>query len=374
MLALCWRAVDPSRRRLLLITGILVLMAASGLAVWVRSEVTVWNQATTARRALAEGQLDEATAAVDRWLSARPNTAEAHYLKARLAWARMDLDTVHQELSHAQQLGYPPAALAGLRGLLLARAGQTAEAEPALRQAFDSSSRLDPEVADALARLYLGAFRMGRAAEVLERWRREVPDDARSYFLQTEIDIRNGVESDIVINRFRTAIRYDPNLDCARLGLANQLRLNHRNTEAIAEYKAYLARKPDDPTGYLGAGLSALELGDEAGAINFLDRALALAPQDPVALGARATVEIRCNRSADALAYLDRAVQHDPFDHANHYQRMLILTRLGRKAEAEAEREVMDQILAEQDHFAVIHRGLERNPLDLELRRCQEIS
>jgi tetratricopeptide (TPR) repeat protein len=369
MFAPRWLTAVPWRWRLLLIGSCTVLIAACSLAVWVHSESVVRNQATTARRALARGQLDAAKTALDCWLKSRPEAAEAHYLKAQLAWAGLELDTANQELSRAQQLGYPPAAMAGLRGLLLARTGHIAEAEPVLRQAFDGSSRLDPEVADTLAHLYLGTFQMSLATEVLERWRRELPEDARPYLLQTEIDLRNRTMSELVIEHFRSALQYDPDLDRARLGLADQLRLNHRNTEANDEYQAYLTRKPDDPMGYLGIGLNALELGDEAGAVNFLDRALALAPKDPVILGARATVEIRCNRPVHALLYLDRAVQCDPFDQANHYQRMLSLTRLGRKAEAEAERRLMDQLRTEQDQFAEIQRGLERNPLDLDLRR-----
>ena len=339
MFAVCRRSTDFPHRGLLLIAGILVILAAelfgcSGYSAKSLSE----HDATTARRALAQGQLDEAKTALDRWMGARPDAAEPHYLKARLAWVRMDLDTVRQELSQAQQLGYPPATLSGLRGMLLAKYGQTADAELALQQAFNGCSTLDPEVAEALARLYLATFQLSRAAEVLERWRREVPDDARPYLLQTEIDVRSGVSSDVIIDHFRTAIQCDPELDRARLGLAEQLRLNHRNREAVPEYQAYLARKPDDPMGLLGAGLNVLDLGDETEAIILLDRALFLAPRDPVVLGARAVAEMRGNRLSDALAYLDRAIQNDPFDQANRYQRLLVLSRLGRKAEAEAER------------------------------------
>ena len=67
-------------------------------------------------------------------------------------------------------------------------------------------------------------------------------------------------------------------------------------------------------------------------------------------LGARATVEIRCNRPADALAVLDRAVQHDPIRSGEPIPAHAASSPGSeRKAEAEAERKVMDQIRAEQD-------------------------
>ena len=162
----------------------------------------------------------------------------------------------------ARELGYDWAPLARLRGLLLARANQPSEAEPLLRQAFDGSHKADPEVANALARLYLGTFRLGEAAAILDRWSREVPGDARPYLLQTEIDSRTKAAHEVIIARYRAALERDPSLDQARLGLAEELRVSHLNAEAAAEYAHYLARKPDDPVGYTGAGLNALEMGE----------------------------------------------------------------------------------------------------------------
>ena len=170
------------------------------------------------------------------------------------------------------------------------------------------------------------------------------------------------------IASYREALRRDPNLDQARYGLAGMLRTNHRNAEAAVEYAAYLARKPEDPLGYLGAGQNALEMGDEDQAIRWLDRALTLAPRNPVILAARAMVEIRDHRFATALDYLDRAVKADPFDHANRYQRMLVLTNLGRKAEAEAEREAVERLRKDQEEFGRIRNALIGAPQDAELR------
>lgn len=347
---------------------ILTTIAAGAVAVWLRGDLAAAWDARSARRALADGRLNDAARAVERWLSSSPTSGEAHFYKARIAWAQNDLATTDAELARAQALGYSWQPLFRLRGLLLARTNETTEAETLLRQAIDGTGKPDSEAAEALARIYLGTFRLIEAQEVLERWARAAPADARPHLLQTEVDIRNNARPEVIIARYRAALGRNPNLDRARFGLAEQLRLNHRFAEADDEYAAYLARRPDDPLGYLGAGQSALENGNEAEAVRLLDRALALAPTDSVALAARATVELRRGRFESALHYRDLALKSDPFDRGNRYERMLILTRLGRKAEAELERRTVERLQKEQERFGQLSRDLRAKPLDSELR------
>jgi tetratricopeptide (TPR) repeat protein len=216
--------------------------------------------------------------------------------------------------------------------------------------------------------MYLGSFRLGEAAAVIDRWMREAPRDARPYLLQTEIDTRNNAKPELIIARYRDALARDPELDQARLGLANQLGQNYRFAEAAVEYAAYLARRPTDPMGYLGAGQIAAELGQYAEATRLLDQALTLLPQDSEVLAARADVELRKSNPEAALSYFDRAVKSDPFDYRIRYQRMLILARLGRTAEASSERAILDHLADDQKHFSKISRELRRNPLSAGLR------
>ncbi len=326
------------RRRILIGTAVLILVTAGIMGIWLRGEVTAWRQARTVRRALDEGHLDEAAAVIEHWLKTEPRSAEAHYLRARLAWGQSDFRSAFEELTQARTLGYQAQAMAGLRGLLMARANQSSEAEPLLRQALEGSREFDPDVANALTRIYLSEFRLGRATEVLDRWLREAPGDARPYLLKTEIDIRTGAEPEVIIASYRAARERDPTLDQAWLGMADQLRIDHRNMEAAEAYKTFLTRKPNDPAGFLGAGKNALEMGEEDTAVSYLDRAMAIAPQDPVVLGARAWAEVVRGHHETALGYFDRAVKIDPFDLGNREQRMRLLALLGKKAEADAER------------------------------------
>ena len=319
-------------------------------------------------RDLADGRLDQASQAVEHWLNSAPESADAHYLKARIAWAQNDISTAEQELANARTLGYDWTPLARLRGLILARANQPSEAEPLLRDIFYDSRELDREVAEALTRLYLGTFRLGDAAAVLARWSSELPDDARPYLLQTEIDTRIDAASEIIIARCRAALERDPMLAQARLRLAEELRKNSQNSEAADEYSLYLAHRPDDPLGYVGAGQNALELGKFAEAAQFLDKSLVLSPRDAVALSARGVLERRRGNLEAALRYFDQAVESDPFDHGNRYQRMLILASLGKKFEAQSENKAIERLKDDQARFDRISQELVRKPLDAQLR------
>jgi tetratricopeptide (TPR) repeat protein len=350
---------------ILVVVAIIVTIA---VALWLPGYVTAVLDARRARRAVADGRLDDAAKAVERWLISSPSSAEAHFCKAEIAWAQNDFTTTDAELARARALGYSWQHLNRLRGLLLARTHETTEAETLLRQVMQTTQKPDPEVAEALARIYLGTFRLMEAQEVLERWARTAPRDARPWLLQAEVDIRNGGKPEVVIARYRAALSRNPHLDKARFGLAEQLRLNHQFAEAINEYTAYLAQKPDDPLAYLGAGEAALEDGNETEAVRLLDRALALAPKDPVALAARATVELRRGRFESALHYLELAVNSDPFDRGNRNQRMLALSGLGRRAEAQLERKAVEELTKDQERFSRIIRELRARPLDLELR------
>jgi tetratricopeptide (TPR) repeat protein len=353
--------------RIALVGGAVAMLAIVG-AIAAIAVARADRDAEAARRALADGRLDKASGAIERLLKSSPSSAEAHYLKARVAWARDDIETASRELDRAGALGYPPGSMARLTGLLLARTHQSTRAEPLLRRAFDEARAPDPEVAEALARIYLGSFRLAEAGAVLDRWIRERPQDAMPYLLRTEVEMRTAKEADVVIASYREALRNDPGLAPARFGLAEMLRSNHRNAEAAAEYARYLDDKPEDPLGYLGAGRNELEMGRADEAVRLLDRGLALAPADAELLGARAAVEFHAHQFASALDYLDRAVKADPFDYVNRRQRMVVLTRMGKGAEADAERRALDRIHKDRQEFDRISDSLRQSPRDPELR------
>jgi Flp pilus assembly protein TadD len=331
--------------------------------------MVVGRTARAARRAVDAGRLDEARASLGRWLRVRPGAAEAYFLQARVALAEGNMQEVSEALKQALKLGYPREELVRFDALVKSRMGNYAEAEPVLARLFEESTRPDPEVDEALARVYLQTYRLDQAAKVLDRWMRDAPRDPKPYLWYTEIDSRTTSDFTAVQeDHYRAALERDPNLDRARLGLADLLQKGRRHAEAAREYDLYLAHNPKDATGFVGAARNALGQGDEAAAIGYLDRALAIAPKDPSALKERAGIDQRRGDYPAALERLNQARTADPYDTEVLYARSLVLARLGRSDEAKADQRRMNQIKEDQARLLKIRDGLVEDPNNLGLR------
>jgi Flp pilus assembly protein TadD len=323
--------------------------------------------ASVSRQALAAGRYDEAGAAIERWLSVRPDASEAHLLKGRVAVATNRLREAAEELERARALGREHQDLVLLRALIAAKAGRHSEAEPQLARAFNAGIVPDRQVDEALAKTYLETFDLARAATVLDRWARDFPDDARPFLWRAEIHSRaGGGDPRAVEGDYREALRRDPALSRARLGLAEELRKAHRNAEAAAEFDHYLLVVPDDAAAHLGAGRNLVEQGDEAAACRHLERAMALAPNSAEPHLELAESAARQDKWSTALTFLDRAVALDPHDLTARHRRSLALTRLGRIAEARAEQATAARLRKDLDRLNQARSRLIASPDDLE--------
>ena len=107
-----------------------------------------------------------------------------------------------------------------------------------------------------------------------------------------------------------------------------------RYEEALAEYNAALALRPDDPDILNNRGVTLDELKRYEESLADLNRALELRPHDPVSLSNRAAILSNLNRNEEALAACDRALQLRPDDSATLGNRGIALLRLQRYEEA----------------------------------------
>jgi tetratricopeptide (TPR) repeat protein len=340
---------------------VVTLVVAAGAWAWRRPEPI---EARRVRKALAAGRFSEAREPLARWLKAQPDSAEAHLLGGRVALGLGDMAGAADELKRAGELGLPPSRLLLLQGLITARLGRHAEAEPVLRQAYTEANEPDPQLDEALARVYLETFDLNRAAAVLDRWAREAPADPRPWLWRAEADNRATGDPAKAIHDYSEALKRDPELGEARLGLADALRKAHRNEEAAAEYDAYLGRKPDSAAAHLGAGQNLMEKGDPAAATSHLERALALDPENAPVLKELAEADLRRGEFARALASLDRAIKLEPDDPAIRQRRVLALSRLGKPEEARTEQEAVRRVKADLDRLNKVRERLIKSPHD----------
>jgi tetratricopeptide (TPR) repeat protein len=336
------KAILPgrSKRRAVVLgaAAIAGLVGAPFLILKAQNSLAASRAAQAARAAIASGHHREARKPLAQWLRATPDSAEAHALAAQVELEEGDLGKVTDELNHARSLGYPKDGLERLHAVTLARIGRFAEAEPILVRLYQTESKPDPAVEEALARLYLMTYRLRQAEEVIHRWIRDAPSDARPFLWLTEYDRRMEVDnSEALEAHYRAALDRDQNLDPARLGLAETLRKAHRNAEAAPEYEIYLARHDSDSAALSGAGLNDLALGDLESAARRLDRALELDGRDSGALKGRAEIDTARREPKKALERLDRALEIDPFDTEALYTRGRIRAVLGDTTRAKAD-------------------------------------
>jgi predicted Zn-dependent protease len=359
-----------SRRAIAAACTTLGLGVAIACAAWVWNWTAVDRTARQARAAVDAGRSEEARALLQRWLKAQPGAAEPYYLTARLALARGDLKEVSGALTRAQELGFSSDALGRLHAIVLSRIGRYGAAEPILVSVLAKGAP-DPEVEEALARVYLETYRLNQAEAMIRRWASHAPDDARPYLWLTEIDRRTSVDAVAPqLGNYYSALERDPNLDQARLGLADSLRACQRTDEAAAEYARYLARHPDDPAGLIGAGRAALDQGNVQAASQFFDRALAHAPNDPVALRERAVIDLRRDDVNAAMERLGKAIAADPYAAEAYHTRSLALARMGRMEESHADQKIRDKIRDDQRYLVKVRNKLvvDVNNIDL---RCE---
>jgi Flp pilus assembly protein TadD len=345
--------------------GLLALAAGAGVVspwFWQREPLA----ARQARQAVAAGRYDDAERALARWLKAGADGGEAHLLKGRVAAGAGRLSEAVDELKQAQFRGTDPHGAALLRAIIASKAGRHSEARATLKEAYDAGPAPDRQVTEALAKTYLETFDLQGAAVVLDHWARDFPTDPKPYLWRAEIDRRTEGGAEAVQRDYREALRRDPSLAPAHLGLARELCKAHRNDDAAAEYDAYFALEPGDAAAHLGAGQNLLAQGNESGAIRQFQRALELDPSNAEVYRELAETAARHGDWPTTLAHLDRAVALDPCDVTLRYRRGLAFSRLGRADEARAEQETAANLRHDLDRLSAARRRLVDSPHDRE--------
>ncbi|HEX8773936.1 MAG TPA: tetratricopeptide repeat protein [Pyrinomonadaceae bacterium] len=147
-------------------------------------------------------------------------------------------------------------------------------------------------------------------------------------------------------NAFRIAVRLRPSDAQARFFLATALEGAGDYKGALSAYRELLTARPDSAQGHLGLGALLVKLGGERTeeGIKELQRAVTINGDLYEARITLGRALLRTNRAQDAVEHLQRAAALVPNNPEPHYQLAQAYRRLGKRAEADRENEIVREI------------------------------
>lgn len=145
---------------------------------------------------------------------------------------------------------------------------------------------------------------------------------------------------------FRTAVRLRTNDAQARFFLATALEGAADYEGALAAYRELLTVRPESAEGHLGLGALLTKLGGERTeeGIQELQRAVTINGDLYEARITLGRALLRTNRAQEAVEHLQRAALLAPNNPEPHYQLAQAYRRLGKRAEAERENQIVKEI------------------------------
>lgn len=354
------------RSRLILAAVVLVLSVAGyigGRQAWASYHLD------EAREALNRSRPQDAYTHLERVLSVRPDSSEAHRLAARAARQAGELPVARGHLLQAQRLEEPASEATVLEwSMLQAETGEVNKVEAYLRTKVVAGHPDSRYISEALARGYLSALRLHETLAAVREWTRLAPNDPAAYSVRGQLWVQVKVFSRAA-DDFAEAVRLDPDRDADRRGLAIALLEVNRYAEAIPHLERLRAVKPDAPDLDVYLALAFARVGRSTEALQLLDYALARNPQDNVALLGRARIALESGQDADAEHFARRVLERKPQDRGAVHVLYQALVGLGREADAQRTKTrllELDDLLIRQ--YDLANRLIPQKPDDPDLQ------
>lgn len=245
--------------------------------------------------------------ALEQLVQQQPQSAEAHFLRARQLRLEEQLSAAQAELTNAANLGWPNDQLERER-LFCAAQVAFPQVEARLAQLLDATPE-DRDLLIVMIRGYERANRLDRAEVLASRILDHSPDDGEALFLRGRIRLRQG-HVERACGDLERAVRgatdrlYEAE---ARLVLANGLLDQGRFEAALTLYRQCRDAEPANPLALFGLGRTAIFLNHWDEAQQAMEGVLELRPDHPDTLLELARIHEWRGELARALELLRRA-------------------------------------------------------------------
>jgi tetratricopeptide (TPR) repeat protein len=265
-----------------------------------------------------------------------PGRPAAGIQLAKLLYSRGELPQAKELLLQLAEHGAVSADLQALLGNCF-----EAERQPGLAmQAYQRAIEAEPSRVDYYQdpiSLLLDLGKTNDALALVNRALAIAPTDARPWLWKAKMDLRTHAYKD-AMESYRHASKLDSSSADAILGIAAVYFVSGQSDAAIAEYKAGIARFPNEARLYVACASMLLASPDspklQAEAGNLLQKAVKLAPQSAEAHYQLGQLALQQSRLKDAEADFSRSLQSDPDRSKAHFALSVVYRRMGRTEDA----------------------------------------
>jgi tetratricopeptide (TPR) repeat protein len=258
---------------------------------------------------------------------------------AKLLYSRAQVSQAKELLLQLAERGTVSADLEALLGNCF-----ESERRPDLAlQAYQRAIKVDPSRVDHyedMISLLLYLHRTNDALALANHAIEIAPNDARPWVWKGNVSVRTNAAKD-AMESYRHAAKLDSSNADAILGVAVVHFIAGQSDAAIAQYKAGIARFPNDARFYIGCAEMLLGSPDslnlQTQAESLLQKAVKLAPQSAEAHYQLGQLAMQRTRFKDAEAEFSLSLQSDPDRSKTHFALSSLYRRMGRTEDAAKE-------------------------------------
>jgi putative PEP-CTERM system TPR-repeat lipoprotein len=287
---------------------------------------------TTALALVMQEKYDEAAAVFEELVAAQPGSPKSHYLLAMAVSAGGDTKRSEAELQRALELdsNYFPSLLS------LAKIASNENDLEGLERYMARLVELAPESPDVVRLQAVAAQAKGDDAGAIKHAERAF---ALAPSSQTALDLAayqwSAGKGGEARQNLETWIDANPSDIRVRMALANQLQQGTDVPAAMDQYGAILALQPANVIALNNLAWH-LKSSDLKKALDYIDRAVAIAPDSPSVLDTQALIYHENGDHRSAMESVNKALEYAPDQPSIRYHAAMIHAALGEKDEAAA--------------------------------------